>query len=210
MPSRRSPSSSSDRAARRPRRLRAALAVVALLAVVAVGLSQAAGRDSAAGGEAFDLAAARAALRGAPAPLAALHAQANMLLPGGEEAFARRLAALEGHPVVVNKWASWCGPCRAEFPVFQEVATRRGREIAFLGIDAGDKRPAAQRFLRTRPLPFPSYEDPREAISRSVRAPAGYPMTVFIDRRGKTAFIHAGGYRDADDLEADIERYLDA
>jgi len=185
------------------------LAALALGVVLVIGLAQAAGGGSPERGKAFDLAAAREALRGAPAPLAALHAQANALLPGGEEAFARRLAALRGHPVVVNKWASWCGPCRAEFPVFQEVATRRGREIAFLGIDAGDKRPAAERFLATQPLPFPSYEDPREAISRFVRAPNGYPMTVFIDAQGKTAFIHAGAYRDADDLDDDIRRYLD-
>ena len=48
-----------------------------------------------------------------------------------------------------------------------------------------DKRPAALKFLRERPLPYPSYEDPRESIARSISAPAYYPITVFLDRRGR-------------------------
>jgi cytochrome c biogenesis protein CcmG/thiol:disulfide interchange protein DsbE len=192
------------------RRLLIALGALAVAAVVVLGLTQVGGGETPARAERFDLAAARERLAGAPAPLAALHAQANRLLDGGRSAFEERLDALEGRPVVINKWASWCGPCRAEFPAFQQVATERGREIAFLGVNSGDKRPAAERFLAERPIPFPSYEDPNEAIARAIKAPANYPMTVFLDARGRTAFIHAGGYRDAADLRADIDRYLGA
>jgi cytochrome c biogenesis protein CcmG/thiol:disulfide interchange protein DsbE len=192
------------------RRLLIALAALALAAAVVAGLTQTDGDEAPASAETFDLAAARARLAGAPAPLAALHAQSSRLLGGGKDAFQQRLETLAGWPVVVNKWASWCGPCRAEFPVFQAVATEKGREIAFLGVNSGDKRPAAERFLRERPLPFPSYEDPDEAIARALRAPANYPMTVFLDARGRTAFIHAGGYTDAAELLADIDRYLGA
>jgi len=187
------------------------LAIVAAVTVaVVLGLVQAGGDDPRpAASPRFDLAAARERLRGAPAPLAALHAQSAALLPGGVEAFERRLAELEGRPVVINKWASWCPPCRAEFPAFQAQATKRGREIAFLGVNSGDKRPAAERFLARFPVPFPSYEDPDEEIARAIGAPANYPVTVFLDAGGETAMIHQGGYRDEADLAADIERYLD-
>jgi thiol-disulfide isomerase/thioredoxin len=187
------------------------LATAALVAVLVIGLTQAGGgRGEAKPAPRFSLAEARRKLAGAPAPLAALHAQANRLLGGGRDAFTARLAALEGHPVVINKWASWCGPCQAEFSVFQQVATERGKVVAFVGVDGTDKRPSAERFLRRHPLPYPSYEDPHEAIARSVEAPANYPITVFRTARGRTAFIHPGLYASAADLRRDISRYLGA
>ena len=190
------------------RRLLVVLAAVALVAVVVIGLAQAGGGEEPQPAARFDLEQAKRELAGAPAPLAALHEQAGTILEGGPAAFAKRLAELEGHPVVINKWASWCRPCRAEFPVFQQVATERGNELAFLGIDAEDKRPAAEQFLRERPLPYPSYEDPDEEIAKQLKAPKYFPMTVFVDATGKTAFIKAGEYTSRAKLEADIDRYL--
>lgn len=192
------------------RSLVAVLAALVLIAVVVVGLWQAGGSkpDPAAGQPRFDLRASLARLQGAPPALAALHRQANDLLGGGKAAFRARLHDLRGHPVVVNKWASWCSPCRAEFPVFQQVATTRGRTVAFVGLDAQDKAPAARRFLATRPLPYPSYEDPDQSLARSLSAPDVAPVTVFLDARGRTAFIHSGQYTSARQLDADIERYL--
>jgi thiol-disulfide isomerase/thioredoxin len=189
------------------RRLLGALAALALVAVVIVGLGQAGGGDEpqAAPPPPFDLAEAREALRGAPGPLARLHADANELLDGA--AFEARMEELEGRPVVINKWASWCGPCRAEFPIFQRVATERGKQIAFLGLNAGDERPAAEKFLAERPLPYPSYEDPEEEIARELKVAKYFPITLFVDERGKT-FSHAGEYKSTADLEADIDRYL--
>ena len=184
------------------------LAAVALVAVLVIGLTQAGGSGAPEGGEDFDLAAAQRELAGAPAPLAGLHAQANELLPGGPDAFEARMDELRGHPVVINKWASWCGPCRAEFPIFQQLATERGKEIAFLGVNARDKTPAAERFAAGYPVPYPSYEDPDERIARAIEAPANYPVTLFVDARGKTVFTHQGGYRTAADLEADIQEHL--
>jgi cytochrome c biogenesis protein CcmG, thiol:disulfide interchange protein DsbE len=186
--------------------------VVILTGVLVVGLSQAGnkGGDPAASKAPFDLQAAKQELSGAPAPLAALHAQSAELLGGGVSAFEKRLAALKGRPVVINKWASWCNPCRAEFPAFQQVATDRGNEIAFLGINSGDSTQPARRFLGQYPVPFPSYVDPDEAIARKIGAPANYPVTVFIDARGKTAFIHQGGYVTKEELEADLDRYIGA
>jgi cytochrome c biogenesis protein CcmG/thiol:disulfide interchange protein DsbE len=185
------------------------LGVVILTAVLIIGLTQAGGKSSDRPSAApYDLQAARRQLEGAPAPLAALHEQSAQLLPGGVAAFEKRLAELKGHPVVINKWASWCNPCRAEFPAFQRFATARGREIAFLGLNAGDSEAPARRFLADYPVPFPSYVDPDEKIARRLKAPANYPITLFLDAKGKTAFIHQGGYSSEQDLAADVERYL--
>ena len=191
------------------RALFALIALLALAAVVAVGLRQAGqGTGSAGADPGFDLAQARRDLAGAPAPLASLHRQSGRLLPGGEKAFRARLATLRGHPVVVNKWASWCGPCQAEFPAFQRQATRRGKEIAFLGIDSSDTRGEARTFLRDNPVPYPSYEDPDAAIARRHVPRAAFPTTVFLDERGRTVFIHQGGYASERSLAADIDRHL--
>jgi cytochrome c biogenesis protein CcmG, thiol:disulfide interchange protein DsbE len=191
------------------RRLAAILAGLALAGLLVVGLTQAGGGDTGASDRPpFDLAQARRDLAGAPAPLASLHAQSAQLLDGGVTGFRRRLASLRGHPVVVNKWASWCGPCRTEFPIFQSQGVIRGKRVAFLGVNAGDSLDPARRFLRATPLPFPSYLDPDEKIARSIRAPANYPVTIFFDRRGRLVYIHQGGYRTEADLSADLRRYL--
>ena len=142
------------------RRLLIVAGVVALTGVLVVGLLQAAGKKTDATTAPFDLQSAKARLAGSPAPLAALHAQSGQLLEGGVPAFRSRLRALRGHPVVINKWASWCNPCRAEFPAMQRAATDRGRTVAFVGLNSGDSRQPAKRFLASFPTPFPSYLDP--------------------------------------------------
>jgi len=188
-----------------------ALGAVALVVVLVIGLTQAGGKEEAGKGSGdFDLAQAKQQLAGAPAPLASLHDQADELLEGGPDAFRKRLRELRGHPVVINKWASWCGPCRAELPILQQVATERGKEIAFVGVNARDKRPAAERFIAQYPAPYPSYEDPGETIARELKAPSNFPVTLFVDKDGKTVFTHQGGYRSAADLNADIEEHLGA
>jgi cytochrome c biogenesis protein CcmG, thiol:disulfide interchange protein DsbE len=191
------------------RRLMFPLLGIALVVVLVIGLTQAGGKSERPSGTArFDVKAATAKLADAPAPLASLYRQPSALLAGGKAAFEKRVTSLKGHPAVVNKWASWCRPCRAEFPVFQRVAAERGKEVAFLGINGTDKRPAAERFLAERPLPYPSYEDPHEDIAQGRKAAKYYPMTLFIDERGKTAFIHTGEYTTTAQLNADIDRYL--
>ena len=137
-----------------PKRVSIVLGGVALLALLAVGLVQLASSSRApAAPSKLTLAQMRARLGGSAAPLAALHAQAGELLPGGLRALQGRLTALRGHAVVINKWASWCVPCRAEFGAFQRVSVAQGREVAFIGIDSGDRVAAPMRSPSCAPSP---------------------------------------------------------
>ncbi|HEY2258992.1 MAG TPA: TlpA disulfide reductase family protein [Solirubrobacteraceae bacterium] len=148
-----------------------------------------------------------AAFKGSPPSLVSLHAQANKLLSGGPAAFKARLAGLKGHPVVVNKWASWCGPCQTEFPAFQRAAIKYGRSVAFIGVDGKDGNGSAAAFLRRFPVSYPSYVDPHESIARAVGAATYFPQTVYFNSRGKMVFDHAGPYETASALERDIRQY---
>jgi cytochrome c biogenesis protein CcmG, thiol:disulfide interchange protein DsbE len=123
------------------------------------------------------------------------------------DAFEQRLADLRGYPVVVNKWASWCGPCREEMPWFQRLSARLGKRIAFLGVDTQDSSDAAQGFLREYPLPYPSYSDPSEEIAEAMEATIGFPATAFYDSSGELAHVQEGQYASIDALTADIEHY---
>jgi thiol-disulfide isomerase/thioredoxin len=184
------------------------LGTIALVAVLTIGLIQGSGgTEEPQDAGSFDLAAAKQELAGAPPPLAALHAQANTVEPDGDvERYEELLAELKGYPVVVNGWATWCGPCKLEFPIFQRVATRLGKRVAFIGLNVSDNRGDAQEFLQELPVPYPSLEDGDTRIAQHVGWVGGLPITVFYDRQGKK-FVHQGGYKNEADLVRDIERY---
>lgn len=153
---------------------------------------------------------ARAALAGSPAVLAGLHSQAAELLDGGRSAYRARLATLAGRPVVVNAWASWCGPCGFEMPYLARTAVRFGRRVAFLGVDAGDSNDDARAFLVRHWVPYPSYVDPHDQIANEIGVRVGLPVTVFYGRDGQVAYVHQGQYRDEAALVADVKRYAAA
>jgi cytochrome c biogenesis protein CcmG, thiol:disulfide interchange protein DsbE len=146
------------------------------------------------------------ALAGSPPPLAALYKQGNDLLPGGKTAFEKRIAGLHGYPVVVNVWASWCGPCREEFPLLQKLSARYGKQVAFFGLNSEDSDDAAKTFLGEEPLPYPSYTDPQKEIFTSLGA-VGFPDTAFYDKSGKLVYLKQGPYTQDSELEADVRRY---
>jgi thiol-disulfide isomerase/thioredoxin len=146
------------------------------------------------------------ALADAPPKLKALYEQGDALIPGGIDAYERELAKLKGTPLVVNLWASWCGPCRFEFPYFQQVAAERGTDVAFLGVDTDDTDDAANTFLDELPLPYPSITDPDKEIHDEFQA-RGLPATAFYDASGELQYLHQGPYTSADQLAADIDRY---
>jgi cytochrome c biogenesis protein CcmG/thiol:disulfide interchange protein DsbE len=147
------------------------------------------------------------ALADSPAPLDTLYSQANDLIPGGTEAFDEQMAELAGFPAVVNVWASWCGPCRAEFPHFQNVSAAQGTEVAFLGVNSQDSEAAAATFLESSPLPYPSFSDPDKQITESLGAGQGLPATAFFNAEGERTYTKLGPYNDEAELEADIDRY---
>ena len=133
--------------------------------------------------------------------------RSTQLLDGGKVAFEKRLREARGKPVIVNKWASWCPPCRAEFPYFASQSKKRGGEIVFLGLDAEDNDSDAAKFLREFPVDFPSFKDPDSEIAASIDAAVSFPTTVFIDSKGKQSYVRQGGYSSEQKLVEDIERY---
>ncbi len=184
------------------------LGLAALAIVVGVGVAELPGGGGATSGlKPLTTAQAQTELSGSPAPLAALHAQADALLDGGAPALHAELAALHGLPVVVNKWASWCESCQTERLAFQHAAASLGRQVAFLGIDSGDhSRADAAVFLRGAPDSYPSYYDPSAQLGTAVTDSSFMPVTVFYDERG-SQYIHQGPYLSLAELERDVRRY---
>jgi len=97
--------------------------------------------------------------------------------------YQRLLTQLRGTPVVVNVWASWCGPCQAEAPLLHAAAERYGDRVQFLGIDIVDTIGGARGFIRDHDLRYPSLFDPSGAI-RDALGMIGQPVTVFYDAGG--------------------------
>jgi thiol-disulfide isomerase/thioredoxin len=193
--------------ARRTKIWGSVLAIGAIAALTVWGISS--------GGESVDPGAGnpesqaidyKQALAGAPPTLARLYANGDELISGGSDELDAQIASLKGHPVVVNVWASWCGPCRSEFPDFQAVSADRGDEVAFLGVDALDTDPAAETFLEELPLPYPSVTDPDEQVKHDLGI-RGYPATAFFDSNGALVHLKQGPYTSAEELNADIDRF---
>ena len=181
--------------------------VVVGLSVWGLASSGEQGGDAGAGNPDSKATDYEAALADAPPALADLYANGDELIDGGGDAFHDQLDRLHGHPAVVNLWASWCGPCRLEFPDFQAVAADRGDEFAFLGVDTDDSADAANDFLDELPLPYPSISDPESDVKDEL-ALRGLPGTAFYDADGELVYVKQGPYLSEDDLNADIDKYL--
>ena len=114
------------------------------------------------------------------------------------------LGQLKGTPAVVNIWASWCGPCRAEAPVLARAARTYGDRVQFLGIDIQDSRINAKAFMEEFGMTFPSVFDVPDAIKTSLGR-FGQLVTMFYRRDGSLSFAWAGPIPDhilGDQLEA--------
>jgi thiol-disulfide isomerase/thioredoxin len=102
------------------------------------------------------------------------------------------LAAHRGDVVVVNFWASWCGPCRREAAELAAIAdATRGDRVAFLGIDVHDERDKARAFVTGHPTGYPSLFDPagRVALGFTDVPPNTIPATLIVDRQGRVAAV---------------------
>lgn len=122
-------------------------------------------------------------LKGQPAPSFTLAA-----LDSGERV---SLAELKGRPVVLNFWASWCGPCKMEHPVLEWGAREFGHQARFLGVVFEDTEDNARQFLLQMGASFPQLVDPRSRMAVDYGV-AGVPETYFIDRQGIIRGKHVG------------------
>jgi cytochrome c biogenesis protein CcmG/thiol:disulfide interchange protein DsbE len=115
-----------------------------------------------------------------------------------------------GRPTLMNVWASWCPPCKREFPVLRAGWRRWGKRVAFVGLVYQDNPKAANRFLTERGDPpggsYPNLLDPgsRTAIDYGIY---GIPETFFIDRRG-TIRAKVVGELEWEELQRNIQLIL--
>jgi cytochrome c biogenesis protein CcmG/thiol:disulfide interchange protein DsbE len=109
------------------------------------------------------------------------------------------LAALRGKPVIVNFWASWCPPCREEFPLFKEKLAALGPTdgLQIVGVLYKDQPELAQQFLADAGAPWPTIDDPDGAFAKAYRI-AAPPQTYFIDKDGVLRAIQVGQVRPED------------
>jgi thiol-disulfide isomerase/thioredoxin len=137
---------------------------------------------------------ALAGSEGGPAPAFALGAR------GGHDV---SLAQYRGQVVMINFWASWCGPCRQEMPLLEGIYKKYNKlGFTLLGVNVEPDSKAADDWLKATPVSFPILYDKDSKVSQLYEV-GGMPSTVFIDRSGKLRKLHRG-YKPGDENE-----YLD-
>ena len=124
-----------------------------------------------------------AAAPNAPAPQFTLDAR------GGSQV---NLAQYKGQVVMINFWASWCGPCRQEMPLLEDIY-RKYNKLGFtlLGVNVEPDSKAADDWLKQTPVSFPILYDKNSKVSQMYDV-SGMPSTVIIDRKGNLRMLHHG------------------
>lgn len=110
-----------------------------------------------------------------------------------------KLSELRGQVVMINFWASWCGPCRQEMPILDQLYQRyEPMGFTLLGVNVEEDSAAAEKVLREIPVSFPVLYDSKNQVSENYQVRA-MPSTFLIDRDGKVRYLHKGykpGYED--------------
>jgi thiol-disulfide isomerase/thioredoxin len=103
-----------------------------------------------------------------------------------------RLSELRGQVVMINFWASWCGPCRQEMPLLDELHSRyKGLGFTVLGVNVEEDSRKADGLLRQIPVSFPVLYDTENEVSEMYGVNA-MPTTVMVDRNGNMRYLHKG------------------
>ena len=118
------------------------------------------------------------------------------------------LGGAQGTPVVLNFWATWCGPCRAEMPVIQAAAKNYGERIHFVAVNQGEESGVIQPFVDEFGLTFPIALDQDQAVGSDLYNVTGLPTTFFIDGDGTVRRVWMGEMN-AITLEEGIAEILD-
>ena len=145
-------------------------------------------------------AALAAALTLALPALAGTGGPAPQFTLGSREGKDVSLTQFHGQVVMLNFWASWCGPCRQEMPLLESIYKKYGKMgFVMLGVNVEPDSQAAQEWLKQTPVSFPILFDKDSKVSKLYEV-AGMPSTVIIDRSGKVRMLHRG-YKPGDENE---------
>ncbi len=110
-----------------------------------------------------------------------------------------RLSEYRGNVVMINFWATWCGPCRQEMPLLDELYARYARVgFSLLGVNIDDDSRRAMQMIKELGVTFPVLFDSRKEVSR-LYAVEAMPVTILVDREGNVRHVHHGykpGYED--------------
>jgi thiol-disulfide isomerase/thioredoxin len=102
------------------------------------------------------------------------------------------LADLKGQIVLVNFWASWCGPCRQEMPILEQLNRQyRNKGVTLIGVNVEPDSAAANAWIKATPVSFPILYDVDSKVSKLYEV-QGMPNTVILDRKGIVRYIHRG------------------
>mgnify|MGYP002682630353 CR=1 FL=1 len=118
------------------------------------------------------------------------------------------LTSLRGQVVLINFWATWCGPCRKEMPLLEQIQKKYSPlGFTMLGVNVEADTTQMEAFLGDVPVTFPVLLDPANRVSKLYDV-AAMPSTVIVDRKGNIRFIHQGYQAGDESVYQDVIRQL--